>query len=410
MSLSQTPSSERIHISFFGRRNAGKSSLVNAVTEQELSVVSNTKGTTTDPVQKAMELLPLGPVVVIDTPGFDDLGELGEKRVQQTRKILAKTDLAVLVVDCSCGLLAEDREFLALFEEKKIPWLLVWNKADLQPDDTCMFSDLYPKEQQIAVSALQKYQIFELKEKLGHLIKQMPPKTYLVQDLLPPSALVVLVTPVDESAPKGRLILPQQMVLRDILDADGMAFVTKETELPTVLQTLMRKPDLVITDSQVFKTVSECLDSSVLLTSFSILMARYKGYLNTAVSGISALDTLKDGDRILLAEGCTHHRQCNDIGTVKIPRWIKAYTGEKKISIHTCSGTEFPEDLSEYSMVIHCGGCMLNEREIQNRMECAVSQNIPFTNYGIVISKMNGILDRSLELFKKMETKDFEEI
>lgn len=410
MSLSQTPSSERIHISFFGRRNAGKSSLVNAVTEQELSVVSNTKGTTTDPVQKAMELLPLGPVVVIDTPGFDDLGELGEKRVRQTRKILAKTDLAVLVVDCSCGLLEEDREFLALFEEKKIPWLLVWNKADLQPDDTCMFSDLYPKEQQIAVSALQKYQIFELKERLGHLAKQMPPKTYLVRDLLPASALAVLVTPVDESAPKGRLILPQQMVLRDILDAGGMAFVTKETELPTVLQTLTRKPDLVITDSQVFKMVSECLDSSVLLTSFSILMARYKGYLNTAISGISALDTLKDGDRILLAEGCTHHRQCNDIGTVKIPRWIQAYTGEKEISIHTCSGTEFPEDLSEYSMVIHCGGCMLNEREIQNRMDRAVSQNIPFTNYGIIISKMNGILDRSLELFKKTGTKEFEEI
>jgi len=408
MSLQNTPSSERIHISFFGCRNAGKSSLVNAVTGQELSVVSSVPGTTTDPVQKAMELLPLGPVVIIDTPGFDDLGMLGEKRVQKTRQTLAKTDIAVLVADGIRGLSASDLELISLFCEKKLPWLLVWNKADLTdtPEQDFFLTQLPPelsnefssikKEAQIAVSAHTGYHIFELKERLAHLQKILPEKKQLVGDLLQPGSVVVLVTPIDESAPKGRMILPQQMMIRDVLDGGCMAFVTKETELKATLQALQNPPALVITDSQAFGFVSKVLPPDIPLTSFSILMARYKGFLGTAVTGIQALDTLQDGDTVLIAEGCTHHRQCNDIGTVKIPRWLLSSTG-KKLTIRTCSGTEFPEDLSGISLVIHCGGCMLNEREVQFRMQRAVSQHIPFTNYGILISKMNGILERALK-------------
>ena len=408
MSLQNTPSSERIHISFFGCRNAGKSSLVNAVTGQELSVVSSVPGTTTDPVQKAMELLPLGPVVIIDTPGFDDLGMLGEKRVQKTRQTLAKTDIAVLVADGIRGLSASDLELISLFCEKKLPWLLVWNKADLTdtPEQDFFLTQLPPelsnefssikKEAQIAVSAHTGYHIFELKERLAHLQKMLPEKKQLVGDLLQPGSVVVLVTPIDESAPKGRMILPQQMMIRDVLDGGCMAFVTKETELKATLQALQNPPALVITDSQAFGFVSKVLPPDIPLTSFSILMARYKGFLGTAVTGIQALDTLQDGDTVLIAEGCTHHRQCNDIGTVKIPRWLLSSTG-KRLTIRTCSGTEFPEDLSGISLVIHCGGCMLNEREVQSRMQRAVSQHIPFTNYGILISKMNGILERALK-------------
>ena len=408
MSLQNTPSSERIHISFFGCRNAGKSSLVNAVTGQELSVVSSVPGTTTDPVQKAMELLPLGPVVIIDTPGFDDLGMLGEKRVQKTRQTLAKTDIAVLVADGIRGLSASDLELISLFCEKKLPWLLVWNKADLTdtPEQDFFLTQLPPelsnefssikKEAQIAVSAHTGYHIFELKERLAHLQKILPEKKQLVGDLLQPGSVVVLVTPIDESAPKGRMILPQQMMIRDVLDGGCMAFVTKETELKATLQALQNPPALVITDSQAFGFVSKVLPPDIPLTSFSILMARYKGFLGTAVTGIQALDTLQDGDTVLIAEGCTHHRQCNDIGTVKIPRWLLSSTG-KRLTIRTCSGTEFPEDLSGISLVIHCGGCMLNEREVQSRMQRAVSQHIPFTNYGILISKMNGILERALK-------------
>ena len=408
MSLQNTPSSERIHISFFGCRNAGKSSLVNAVTGQELSVVSSVPGTTTDPVQKAMELLPLGPVVIIDTPGFDDLGMLGEKRVQKTRQTLAKTDIAVLVADGIRGLSASDLELISLFCEKKLPWLLVWNKADLTdtPEQDFFLTQLPPelsnefssikKEAQIAVSAHTGYHIFELKERLAHLHKILPEKKQLVGDLLQPGSVVVLVTPIDESAPKGRMILPQQMMIRDVLDGGCMAFVTKETELKATLQALQNPPALVITDSQAFGFVSKVLPPDIPLTSFSILMARYKGFLGTAVTGIQALDTLQDGDTVLIAEGCTHHRQCNDIGTVKIPRWLLSSTG-KRLTIRTCSGTEFPEDLSGISLVIHCGGCMLNEREVQSRMQRAVSQHIPFTNYGILISKMNGILERALK-------------
>ncbi len=408
MSLQNTPSSERVHIGFFGCRNAGKSSLVNAVTGQELAVVSSVPGTTTDPVQKAMELLPLGPVVIIDTPGFDDLGMLGEKRVQKTRQTLAKTDIAVLVADGVRGLSGSDLELVSLFQEKKLPWLLIWNKADLTaaperdffltqlPSDAPGCGQSLSKETQIAVSAHTGYHIFELKERLAHLLKELPEKKLLVRDLLQPGSVVVLVTPIDESAPKGRMILPQQMMIRDVLDGGCMAFVTKETELKATLQALQNPPALVITDSQAFGFVSKVLPPDIPLTSFSILMARYKGFLGTAVTGIQALDTLQDGDTVLIAEGCTHHRQCNDIGTVKIPRWLLSSTG-KKLTIRTCSGTEFPEDLSGISLVIHCGGCMLNEREVQSRMQRAVSQHIPFTNYGILISKMNGILERALK-------------
>ena len=408
MSLQNTPSSERVHIGFFGCRNAGKSSLVNAVTGQELAVVSSVPGTTTDPVQKAMELLPLGPVVIIDTPGFDDLGMLGEKRVQKTRQTLAKTDIAVLVADGIRGLSGSDLELVSLFQEKKLPWLLIWNKADLTaspeqdffltqlPSDAPGCGQSLSKETQIAVSAHTGYHIFELKERLAHLLKELPEKKLLVRDLLQPGSVVVLVTPIDESAPKGRMILPQQMMIRDVLDGGCMAFVTKETELKATLQALQNPPALVITDSQAFGFVSKVLPPDIPLTSFSILMARYKGFLGTGVTGIQALDTLQDGDTVLIAEGCTHHRQCNDIGTVKIPRWLLSSTG-KKLTIRTCSGTEFPEDLSGISLVIHCGGCMLNEREVQSRMQRAVSQHIPFTNYGILISKMNGILERALK-------------
>ena len=408
MSLQNTPSSERVHIGFFGCRNAGKSSLVNAVTGQELAVVSRVPGTTTDPVQKAMELLPLGPVVIIDTPGFDDLGMLGEKRVQKTRQTLAKTDIAVLVADGIRGLSGSDLELVSLFQEKKLPWLLIWNKADLTaspeqdffltqlPSDAPGCGQSLSKETQIAVSAHTGYHIFELKERLAHLLKELPEKKLLVRDLLQPGSVVALVTPIDESAPKGRMILPQQMMIRDVLDGGCMAFVTKETELKATLQALQNPPALVITDSQAFGFVSKVLPPDIPLTSFSILMARYKGFLGTAVTGIQALDTLQDGDTVLIAEGCTHHRQCNDIGTVKIPRWLLSSTG-KKLTIRTCSGTEFPEDLSGISLVIHCGGCMLNEREVQSRMQRAVSQHIPFTNYGILISKMNGILERALK-------------
>lgn len=392
MSLNSTPSASRTHISFFGCRNAGKSSLVNAVTGQELAVVSDIKGTTTDPVIKTMELLPLGPVVIIDTPGFDDEGSLGEKRIHKTKQILNKTDIAVLVVDGCVGLNNADKELISLFEEKKIPYLIAINKSDLcgekaQDDNT------------IYVSARANKNIYELKERLGKIAPANDDK-HIISDLIESSSIAVLVTPIDEAAPKGRLILPQQQTLRDILDSGSIAVVCRETELSSTLDKLSSPPDVVITDSQAFDYVSKIVPDSVPLTSFSILMARYKGFLDTALNGIKAIDTLRDGDVVLIAEGCTHHRQCNDIGTVKIPRWLKSYTG-KKIEIRTCSGTEFPEDLSEFSLVIHCGGCMLNEREVQSRMMSAIDQNIPFTNYGVLIAHINSILDRSIEIIYK---------
>lgn len=386
MSMNQTPSGERTHIGFFGRRNAGKSSLVNAVTGQELAVVSDVKGTTTDPVTKAMELLPLGPVLIIDTPGFDDEGALGEKRVKKTRQILNKTDIAVLVVDAAEGMKECDRELLAIFEEKKIPHLVVYNKCDLKDAEG------------ICVSALAGLGIQELKEKIAAL-KPTDNGRRIISDKLKPGDFAVLVVPIDSAAPKGRLILPQQQTIRDILDVGAIAIVVKESELADTLKNLGKAPAVVITDSQVFKNVAKIVPREVPLTSFSILMARYKGLLDEAAKGVYAVNNLKDGDRILISEGCTHHRQCEDIGTVKIPQWIRGFTN-KDITIETSSGGGFPEDLTQYALVVHCGGCMLGEREVMYRVKCAADQGVPITNYGTLIAHMNGILERSLEILK----------
>ena len=394
MGMNNTPAGERTHIGFFGRRNAGKSSIVNAVTGQELAVVSDIKGTTTDPVYKTMELLPLGPVMIIDTPGFDDEGSLGELRVKKTKQVLNKTDIAVLVVDASEGIKECDKELMKLFEGKKINYLIVYNKADLLEKVPAA------GEKEIYASALQKENIFEVKERIAAL-KEKSEEKCIIADKLNRGDFVVLVVPIDSAAPKGRLILPQQQTIRDILDAKAMAIVTKESELTETLEGLGKKPALVITDSQVFKTVAPMVPREVPLTSFSILMARYKGLLDAAAPGATAVKHLKDGDTVLIAEGCTHHRQCDDIGTVKIPNWLRKYTG-KDIKIETCSGTEFPEDLTKYAMVIHCGGCMLNEREVRYRTKCAVDQGVPITNYGTLIAYMNGILERSLEMFPEV--------
>ena len=392
MSLNATPSANRLHIGFFGCRNAGKSSVVNAVAGQELAVVSDVKGTTTDPVMKAMELLPLGPVVVIDTPGFDDTGTLGEMRVRRTKQVLNRADVAVLIVDAYTGMNATDRQLVGLFREKALPYLIVYNKCDLldrQPE---------PGEHEIYVSAVTGEHICELKERLGALAPKEDPNHRLLGDLLQPEDIVVLVCPIDESAPKGRMILPQQQAIRDVLDAGAVCAVCREFELAATLAGLTRKPRMVVTDSQAFSVVSRVTPEDIPLTSFSILMARYKGFLRTAAAGAAAINKLRDGDTVLMAEGCTHHRQCNDIGTVKIPNWLRTHTG-RDIRIETCSGREFPDDLSRYAMVIHCGGCMITERDVQYRMRCAEDQGVPFMNYGIVIAQMTGTLERSVRLF-----------
>ncbi len=415
MGLNSTPSANRVHIGFFGRRNAGKSSVVNAVTGQELAVVSDTKGTTTDPVYKSMELLPIGPVMIIDTPGFDDEGVLGELRVRKTKQVLNKTDIAVLVVDATEGKKQCDEELIRIFKEKEIPYIIVNNKVDLLSDEisekVCQNNvseqrkveqnALLSSGQEQYVSALTGAGIYELKECIGKLTPNEDMTLKIVGDLLHPGDFVVLVVPIDSAAPKGRLILPQQQTIRDVLEANAAAIVVKESELKQTLEQLGRSPAMVITDSQVFEQVSEEVSKEIPLTSFSILMARYKGYLETAVNGVAAIDHLKDGDKILISEGCTHHRQCDDIGTVKIPRWLKRHTG-KELIIETSSGTEFPEDLTSYALVIHCGGCMLNEREVKYRMKCAEDQKVPFTNYGIAIAQMKGILKRSIELFPNL--------
>lgn len=398
MQMNQTPSSERVHIGFFGRRNAGKSSVLNAITNQDLAVVSDVKGTTTDPVQKAMELLPLGPVVVIDTPGIDDEGELGALRVKKSYQVLNKVDAAVLVVDQTLGLSSEDFALIERIRQKKIPYVVVFNKFDLEPASSLAKDMEYLEKQNTpvqTVSTVTNLGIEELKECIAILTKTEEPKLKIVGDLIHPSDFVVLVVPIDKAAPKGRLILPQQQTIRDILEADATAIVVKEYELKDTLKHLGKKPKLVITDSQVFAKVSADTPSDIMLTSFSILFARYKGSLATVVEGVTALDTLEDGDKILISEGCTHHRQCDDIGSVKLPRWIRQYTG-KDIDFVFSSGTEFPEDLSAYKLIVHCGGCMLNEREMKYRLVCATDQNIPITNYGILIAYMQGILKRSL--------------
>ena len=410
MGLNQTPSGERIHIGFFGKRNAGKSSVLNAVTGQDLAVVSDVRGTTTDPVYKSMELLPLGPVMMIDTAGIDDEGALGQQRVEKSLAVLNKTDIAVLVVDGTEGFSEADIKMLDRIAEKGIPSLVVWNKADLLSAEELsgkgdLLGDrgrkLLEEERLLFVSAAEKTGIEALKERIARLYKPESDEKKLVQDLISPLDLVVLVVPIDKAAPKGRLMLPQQQTIRDILESGAGALVVRDTELAETLSGLWKKPALVITDSQVFGVVSRIVPEDIPLTSFSILFARYKGNLAEAVKGAAALRDIQDGDRILISEGCTHHRQCNDIGTVKLPGWIREYTGKEPEFCFT-SGTEFPQDLSSYKMVVHCGGCMLNEREMQHRLKVAAEQGVPMTNYGILIAMMKGILPRSVQMFPKV--------
>jgi len=402
--MNETPSANRIHIGFFGRRNAGKSSVVNAVTGQDLSIVSEVQGTTTDPVFKAMELLPMGPVVIIDTPGIDDEGELGTLRIRKTKQVLNKSDIALLIVDATLGKTEADQELIDIFHAKNIPYIVVLNKSDLL-DDKRTSGGLTPLDlDEVYVSAATGFQITELKERIAALSEKSggisPP---LVCDLIQPSDFVVLVIPIDKAAPKGRLILPQQQTIRGILDAQGITVVARESELQETLAHLGRKPKLVITDSQVFGKVSAGVPDDIFLTSFSILFARHKGVLLPAVKGAKALGHLADGDTVLISEGCTHHRQCDDIGTVKLPRWIREYKSEgltpPDIQFAFTSGRDFPDDLSPYKLIVHCGGCMLNEREMKNRTQCAFDQNVPMTNYGILIAHINGILQRSVAMF-----------
>lgn len=391
--MNGTPSANRLHIGFFGRRNAGKSSVVNAITGQELSVVSDVSGTTTDPVTKAMELLPIGPVLIIDTPGFDDEGSLGELRVKKTKQILNKTDVAILVVDSTEKMSETDHELVRIFKSKDINYLVVYNKCDLLSVKD--MRSLMAEENAVLVSAKDKKNIDQLKEKIiltvGNTVERP-----LVSDLVCRGDMIVLVVPIDSAAPKGRLILPQQQVIRDLLDAGAIPVVVKEDGVTDAISKLNVNPRMVITDSQVFREVSSQVDEGIDLTSFSILMARHKGFLETAVSGIKAIDTLNDGDKVLICEGCTHHRQCEDIGTVKIPAWLGRYTG-KQLDFSYTSGGDFPDDLSIYRLIIHCGGCMLNEREVLYRMKCAIDAGVPFTNYGTAIAYMNGILERSIK-------------
>ena len=397
MSLNATPSSDRVHIGIFGKRNAGKSSVINAVTGQNLAIVSDVKGTTTDPVSKAMELLPLGPVVMIDTPGLDDTGELGALRVRKSYQVLNKTDIGVLIVDGESGYGAEEEKLLSRFREKRIPHVVAVNKCDLLSEDEIKrIEEAVPEGTElIFVSALKGIRIYELKELIAKQVPTGDSSIRIVGDLVKPNDFVILVVPIDKAAPKGRLILPQQQTIRDLLEAGAASVVVRETELAATLKNLGTKPALVITDSQVFGRVSKETPEDILLTSFSILFARYKGNLKTLVRGVRMLDELCDGDKILISEGCTHHRQCDDIGTVKLPRWLRHYTG-KDLQIETSSGREFPQDLSGYALVIHCGGCMLNARELKSRESRAVRDCVPFTNYGIAIAHMKGILERSI--------------
>ncbi len=393
MGLNATPSSERTHIGFFGLRNAGKSSVVNAVTGQKISLVSDILGTTTDPVKKAMEILPLGPVVIIDTPGIDDEGALGKMRVKAAIKVLSKTDIAVLIIDSKKGKSEADNELISLFKEKNIPYITVYNKSDLLNEKPPL------AENELYVSAKLNEGFFELKEKIGNFISSNPKLKPLLGDLIDENDLIVLVTPIDESAPKGRMILPQQQMIREILDNHALNIVVRETELEFALNSLKIKPKMVITDSQAFEFVNKIVPEDIMLTSFSILFARYKGELEQVAEGANKLSALKDGDTILISEACTHHRQCNDIGAVKLPNWIKKFTG-KNLNFEFSSGGEFPENLKKYSLIVHCGGCMINAKEMRSRLDFAKENQVPITNYGIAIAHMHGILERSLSPFK----------
>ena len=405
MGMNQTPASERVHISFFGKRNAGKSSVINAVTGQDLAIVSSVMGTTTDPVYKTMELLPLGPVMVIDTPGIDDEGELGALRVRKSYQVLNKTDIAILVIDSTAGKGEEELELIHRFHKKGIPYLIVYNKIDLLSTEKIKDLAMSVRAGEVLVSASDGMNIQELKEKIASLKPEDTHKYPLIQDLINPLDLVILVVPIDKAAPKGRLILPQQQTIRDILERGALSLVVRDTELKSTLDHFLAQgvcPKLVVTDSQAFARVSKAVPENITLTSFSILFARYKGELETQLKGIAALSSIEDGDRILIAEGCTHHRQCGDIGTCKMPEWIRNYTGKKPVFEFT-SGTEFPDDVSSYKMVVHCGGCMLNEREMKYRIACCQDQGVPITNYGILIAQVTGILKRSLGPFPEMQ-------
>lgn len=405
MGMNQTPASERVHISFFGKRNAGKSSVINAVTGQDLAIVSSVMGTTTDPVYKTMELLPLGPVMVIDTPGIDDEGELGALRVRKSYQVLNKTDIAILVIDSTAGKGEEELELIHRFHKKGIPYLIVYNKIDLLSTEKIKDLAMSVRAGEVLVSASDGMNIQELKEKIASLKSEDTHKYPLIQDLIDPLDLVILVVPIDKAAPKGRLILPQQQTIRDILERGALSLVVRDTELKSTLDHFLAQgvcPKLVVTDSQAFARVSKDVPENITLTSFSILFARYKGELETQLKGVTALSSIEDGDRILIAEGCTHHRQCGDIGTCKMPEWIRNYTGKKPVFEFT-SGTEFPDDVSSYKMVVHCGGCMLNEREMKYRIACCQDQGVPITNYGILIAQVTGILKRSLGPFPEMQ-------
>lgn len=405
MGMNQTPASERVHISFFGKRNAGKSSIINAVTGQDLAIVSSVMGTTTDPVYKTMELLPLGPVMVIDTPGIDDEGELGALRIRKSYQVLNKTDIAILVIDSTAGKGEEELELIHRFHKKGIPYLIVYNKIDLLSTEKIKDLAMSVRAGEVLVSASDGMNIQELKEKIASLKSEDTHKYPLIQDLIEPLDLVILVVPIDKAAPKGRLILPQQQTIRDILERGALSLVVRDTELKSTLDHFLAQgvcPKLVVTDSQAFARVSKAVPENITLTSFSILFSRYKGELETQLKGIAALSSIEDGDRILIAEGCTHHRQCGDIGTCKMPEWIRNYTGKKPVFEFT-SGTEFPDDVSSYKMVVHCGGCMLNEREMKYRIACCQDQGVPITNYGILIAQVTGILKRSLGPFPEMQ-------
>lgn len=405
MGMNQTPASERVHISFFGKRNAGKSSVINAVTGQDLAIVSSVMGTTTDPVYKTMELLPLGPVMVIDTPGIDDEGELGALRVRKSYQVLNKTDIAILVIDSTAGKGEEELELIHRFHKKGIPYLIVYNKIDLLSTEKIKDLAMSVRAGEVLVSASDGMNIQELKEKIASLKPEDTHKYPLIQDLIGPLDLVILVVPIDKAAPKGRLILPQQQTIRDILERGALSLVVRDTELKSTLDHFLAQgvcPKLIVTDSQAFARVSKAVPENITLTSFSILFSRYKGELEIQLKGIAALSSIEDGDRILIAEGCTHHRQCGDIGTCKMPEWIRNYTGKKPVFEFT-SGTEFPDDVSSYKMVVHCGGCMLNEREMKYRIACCQDQGVPITNYGILIAQVTGILKRSLGPFPEMQ-------
>lgn len=405
MGMNQTPASERVHISFFGKRNAGKSSVINAVTGQDLAIVSSVMGTTTDPVYKTMELLPLGPVMVIDTPGIDDEGELGALRVRKSYQVLNKTDIAILVIDSTAGKGEEELELIHRFHKKGIPYLIVYNKIDLLSTEKIKDLAMSVRAEEVLVSASDGMNIQELKEKIASLKPEGTHKYPLIQDLIKPLDLVILVVPIDKAAPKGRLILPQQQTIRDILERGALSLVVRDTELKSTLDHFLAQgvcPKLVVTDSQAFARVSKAVPENITLTSFSILFSRYKGELEIQLKSIAALSSIEDGDRILIAEGCTHHRQCGDIGTCKMPEWIRNYTGKKPVFEFT-SGTEFPDDVSSYKMVVHCGGCMLNEREMKYRIACCQDQGVPITNYGILIAQVAGILKRSLGPFPEMQ-------